>query len=198
MSLQLPTPWMQILKSPHIWLIAIAQWGTSWCSTTLLTQGPTYFRRIHHWSMSMVGIFTGTPHLLGFVCSHLFTEIADHLIHRGFLSTTSVRKIATTLGSCVQGGFTIALANCGTMRHVSIVWFFFAVGVHGAITAGPLASLIDISPNFAGIAMGIITVFTTTTMFISPYVVSSFTLHHVSYYENAFSSKIIIFHLILF
>lgn len=177
----LSTPWIQIIKSPYIWIIAIAQWGSSWCSSTLLTQGPTYFTRIHHFSMIWVGILTGVPHLLEFIFAHIFSEFADNFIRKGTLTTASVRKIAGTVGSCLQGLFTIALALFGNVGHMAIVWFFCAATVHGAISSGPIASLIDLSPNFSGITMGMVAMFSASTMFISPHVVSAFTLHKVIY-----------------
>lgn len=47
--------------------------------------------------------------------------------------------------------------------------------LHGAVSSGALASVVDISPNFAGISLGINSSFSVFTGFISPVIVGYLT-----------------------
>jgi MFS family permease len=55
--------------------------------------------------------------------------------------------------------------------------------LHGAVSSGPLAALVDASPNFAGISLGINSTFSVFTGFVSPYVVGILTLNRQSSLE---------------
>lgn len=55
--------------------------------------------------------------------------------------------------------------------------------LHGAVSSGALASVVDISPNFAGISLGINSTFSVLTGYISPAVVGYFTLNRQSSLE---------------
>jgi MFS family permease len=48
--------------------------------------------------------------------------------------------------------------------------------LNGAVSSGALASVVDISPNFAGISLGINSTFSTLTGFISPIIVGYLTI----------------------
>ena len=52
-------------------------------------------------------------------------------------------------GCIGQGVFTLGLVFCGCNSSVAIIFSTIATGVSGAVSTGPLASIIDISPNFA-------------------------------------------------
>lgn len=47
--------------------------------------------------------------------------------------------------------------------------------LHGAVSSGALASVVDISPNFAGVSLGINSSFSVLTGFISPRIVGYLT-----------------------
>ena len=51
---------------------------------------------------------------------------------------------------------------------------------HGAVSSGPLASIVDIAPNYAGIVLGISGAIGVLPGFISPYIVGILTLGNVS------------------
>lgn len=53
------------------------------------------------------------------------------------------------------------------------------MGVHGAVTTGPLAAVVDIAPNFAGVILGIAGVMGLISGFISPIIVGLLTFENV-------------------
>ncbi|KAG8225769.1 hypothetical protein J437_LFUL005728, partial [Ladona fulva] len=46
-SKKVAIPWLKIAKSTPVWALVIANLGSLWGFMTVLTYGPTYFKRIH-------------------------------------------------------------------------------------------------------------------------------------------------------
>lgn len=74
----------------------------------------------------------------------------------------------------------LALAYSGCNSLAAIVFLTLATAVHGAVSTGPLASVVDISPNHAGIVLGISGMIGVIPGFISPAIVGILTLGNVS------------------
>ncbi|KAI5748660.1 hypothetical protein M8J76_001052 [Diaphorina citri] len=170
-----PVPWRKILTSVPVHMNVIQQIGGVWSLFTLLTQAPTYFRFIHGWNNKMTGVLSGLPHLLRFLFSLGFGIFADRLLKRKTLSQTNVRKLASAFCTLVQGIFVLGLAFSGYNSAAAIFNLAMATMVHGAVTAGPLASLVELSPNFAGVLQGISGMLSSIPSFISPVLVGIYT-----------------------
>lgn len=78
-------------------------------------------------------------------------------------------------GVVVNGLSVLALAFSGSDLVLSATFFTISVILNGAVTSGALSSVIDISPNFASITVGIMATVTSMTGFISPWIVGSLT-----------------------
>lgn len=130
--------------------------------------------------MEIVGLLTGLPHLLKLCAGHLFSMIGARIISREWLSITCVRRIAGAISGFGQGGFVMAMAFIGPAREMAIVLFVLANVVQSAVSMGQLANLVDLSPNYAGITVGIVQIFTASTSLLSPLMVSQFTFNNVS------------------
>lgn len=175
-----PTPWAEILKSRPIWVIAISQFGGVWGLFTLMVQAPTYFRFIHGWNVGMTGVLSGLPHLMRMVFAYVFSMFGDWLLSQNKMSRTNVRKLAGTFSMIVSGIFVIGLAFCGSHALLAIVMLVLATSVHGAVSTGPLANLVDLSPNYSGITLGLTGIFAVLPGFISPYIVGYLTMNNVN------------------
>lgn len=174
----LPTPWREMLLSRPMWMNILAQWGNIWGLFTLSTQAPTYFKLIHGWDIRMTGFISGMPHLGRTIFAILMSSLGDCLLRNDYMSRTNVRKLATATCCIGQGVFMLGLAFSGCNSTAAIVFSTVATSVSGAVTTGPLASLIDLSPNFASVMLGITNMITVIPGFISPVIVGYLT------YEN--------------
>ncbi|KAJ8939621.1 hypothetical protein NQ318_010640 [Aromia moschata] len=61
----------------------------------------------------------------------------------------SYLKMIQIDGCSLQGLFMLALAYSGCNSSAAIVFLTLAVASNGAVSTGPLASMVDISPNYA-------------------------------------------------
>ncbi|EDW01400.1 sialin [Drosophila grimshawi] len=170
-----PTPWKAIVTSRPVWMNVVAQWGGIWGLFTIMTYGPTYFRLIHHWNIRATGFLSGMPHLMRMIFAYIFSMLADYLLRTDRLSRTKVRKLATAICCGAKGVVVLALAYFGYNATAAIVLLTVATMFHGAVSSGPLASMVDLSPNYAGIVLGVSGMIGVMPGFISPFIVGILT-----------------------
>ncbi|XP_058117294.1 sialin [Anopheles ziemanni] len=180
------TPWKAILLSKPMWITVIAQWGGIWGLFTLMTQAPTYFNNVHGWNIEMTGLLSGIPHLCRMLFAYCFSLLGDRLLKRELMSRTGVRKMGGTMCCVVNGLFVFALAYSGCNSLMAIIFLTLATAVHGAVSTGPLASLVDMSPRYAGILLGVSGMITVIPGFISPIIVGMLGNHTVEQWRIIF------------
>ncbi|ETN57893.1 sodium-dependent phosphate transporter [Anopheles darlingi] len=181
-----PTPWKQIILSKPMWMTVIAQWGGIWGLFTLMTQAPTYFNNVHGWNIEMTGLLSGIPHLCRMLFAYVFSIIGDHLLKHELMSRTGVRKMGGTMCCVVNGIFVFALANSGCNSLMATIFLTLATTVHGAVSTGPLANLVDMSPRYAGILLGFSGMITVIPGFVSPIIVGMLGNHTVEQWRIIF------------
>lgn len=91
------------------------------------------------------------------------------------MSTTNVRKMATFVCSIVKGLFVIGIAYSGCNSIMAVAFLTIATTLHGAVSTGALASVVDISPNFSGVLLGLCGMIGVLPGFISAYIVGLLT-----------------------
>lgn len=69
-----------------------------------------------------------------------------------------------------NGIFTFGLAYAGCDIILAVGFLTLSLAFHGAVSSGVLASMVDNSPNYSGIVLGITSTIGITTGFISPMV----------------------------
>lgn len=166
--------------SPAVWIITITQFGHVWCVYTLMTQMPTYFKFIHGLTTNVTGILSGLPHFLKLVLSYFYSIFSDYLLRADKMSRSNVRKLGTVICCLVHGVLVIAIGASGCSYITAIVFQMLATMVHGAVSSGPLASIIDLTPNFSGTLLGITAIFSTSSGFLSSAMVGHMTQNNVN------------------
>jgi MFS transporter, ACS family, solute carrier family 17 (sodium-dependent inorganic phosphate cotransporter), member 5 len=127
------TPWKEIFTSSAVWYNTIAQFGGIYGLFTILTQAPSYFRNIHGWNSTKVGIFSGLPHLLRTIMALIISRTVDSLIRKDKITKNSARKIGTAI-CCIFNGFFIFLAAfTGCDATMACVFIILATGCHGVM-----------------------------------------------------------------
>lgn len=186
-------PWKAIITSRAVWMNIICQWGSVWHALTVMAQAPSYFRLVHGYGIEMTGIISGLPHFFRAIFAYVVSVICDLLLTQKTMSRTNVRKLASFLskaiffvlliialtsflsGVVVNGISVLFLAFSGNNIIYAATFFTISVILNGAVTSGALASIIDISPNFASITVGIMATVTSMTGFLSPWIVGNLT-----------------------
>lgn len=128
----------------------------------------------------MIGLLSGAPHLMRMLFAYFFSIFADWLLRTDRMSTTNVRKLATFICSILKGVFVIGIAYSGCDSTMAVVLLTIATALHGAVSTGALASVVDISPNFSGVVLGLSGMVGILPGFISPFIVGYLTYGNVS------------------
>ncbi|XP_049948197.1 sialin-like [Schistocerca serialis cubense] len=131
-------------------------------------------------SEKKVGFFSGLPHVCRTSFAIIVGYVCDHLLSSGKLSVTAVRKLAGFITNILQGIFMLGLAFSGCNSVMATICLTAALTVSGAETSGSLATYIDLSPNFAGVLMGIGNMICVTPGFLSAAVVGALTYKNQS------------------
>ncbi|XP_039298715.1 sialin [Nilaparvata lugens] len=172
---KMSVPWKDILTSRPLWMVGFSQIGGIWGFYTLMTQAPTYFKNILGMNIRTTGVLSGLPHLSRWLMSLSSAFVADYLLRNNKMSRTNVRKLATSVCTIFQGVLILGLAFTGCNSLLAVILVVAATGANGTVSSGPLACIVDLSPNFASICLGIVGLMANLPGFLSPLVVGYLT-----------------------
>ncbi|KAK9878097.1 hypothetical protein WA026_020740 [Henosepilachna vigintioctopunctata] len=170
-----PIPWRSILTSVPVWMNCLGHVGGLWGLFLLLSNAPIYFRFIHGWKVTSTGILSGVPQLFRMLSSMIISRIGDYVLKNDKLSRTNVRKLATGLSTVGQGFCMIVIAYSGCNSMIAFIFVGASAACHGAVSTGVLASIVDNSPNYASIVLGMANSLVCFNGFATPVLVGYFT-----------------------
>lgn len=78
----------------------------------------------------------------------------------------------------LNGLAVLGMAYSGCNATAAVVFFTLSLLFHGAVSSGALSSILDISPNYASLTLGIVSTVAIISGFISPAVVGYFTFEN--------------------
>ncbi|RZB39599.1 inorganic phosphate cotransporter [Asbolus verrucosus] len=169
---ELPTPWTSIFTSMPFIAILVAHCGQNWGFWTLLTEIPSYMDNIMEYNIKDNSLLSALPYFVLWILSFLFSPLADFLINRQYLATAAVRKIYTTVGLTIPAIALLCLSFVDSgQKDLAMVLLVIAVGFNAAIFSGFLVNHIDLSPNHAGILMGITNTVSNVFSIVAPLIV---------------------------
>lgn len=177
---EIQIPWKHIFQDRAFWMIVVAEWAGVWGVYTMQMQTPTFFNNIHGLNIRTNGLLTGLPYIGRLFFAYGFCAFADYALKSSMISRTIIRKLGGFVALTLQGVFIIAFAYSGCDTILAITYLILATTVHGAVSAGPLANFVDLSPNFAGILAGTCGLINSLPGLLSPMVVAHLTYENVS------------------
>lgn len=181
-----PIPWKGIFSSRAFWMTVISQWGGIWGLFTMMIQAPSYLKLIHNIPIEWTGVLSGIPHLMRMLFAYAFSMFGDRMLRTNRLTRTNVRKLAGFVCGVLNGVFICLLAFSGCNTTAAIVFLTLGTMTHGAVSTGPLANIVDLSPNHAGVLLGINGMIGVLPGFISPVIVGYLTNNNVSLYHMVY------------
>ncbi|XP_047130506.1 vesicular glutamate transporter 3 isoform X1 [Hydra vulgaris] len=148
------TPWKMIFTSLPVWAIIVAHFTENWGWYTLLTQLPTYLKKIMKFSLQEAGVISALPYLAMVIVVQCGGRFGDFLRRRNILGTTAVRRIFNSIGFFSQAIFLIVVGYT-TNKQLAIIGLTLAVGLGGLTWTGFPVNHLDIAPRYASILFGI-------------------------------------------
>lgn len=171
-GVKLKVPWKSIATSVPFWAIMIAHSCQNWGFYTMLTELPTYMKQILHFNIKENAFLSALPYLCMWLISVSGSHLADFVRSRGYLSTTSTRKVFNSLAFFTPALCLVllSLAECNKVYVVALLCS--TVGINGFSFSSVNVNHIDIAPNFAGTLMGLTNMVANTMGFLAPLAIS--------------------------
>ncbi|EEB09921.1 sialin, putative [Pediculus humanus corporis] len=163
------TPWREILTSKPFWAVLMASHALMWGTITLSMQTPTYFYEVHQLDIKSTGFVSGIPEVSKFLFALVFSTAIDKSIAKKKLKMTTARKLAVVVSEFFPANLLVILGFLGSSNKILATILLSGISLlGGASTSGSLANVVDLSPNHAGILLGIIKTLTIIPGVVSP------------------------------
>lgn len=160
-------PWKQILTSKAVYAFIVAHFCETWGFYTLLTELPTYMKDVLKFDIQKSGFLSGLPYLILTIMVFVSSYIADVFRERKYLSTTYVRRIWIVIGYSAQAIF-LLLTGFTQDASIAVTYLSLGVGLGGIGISSLMVNVLDISPKYSGILMGISNTIATIPGIVSP------------------------------
>jgi len=137
-----------------VWATAVAHIGHNWGFWLLLTEMPTFIHTVLKYDIKEDGMLSSLPYLAMFVLQIPVAFTADFLNKRKITSLTVSRKFWNTIS---MWGGTVGLIVLGFIENakLTIIIYVLIVAIGCSSNVGFNINHIDLSPNYAGLLMGI-------------------------------------------
>lgn len=151
-----PVPWTEILTSLPFWALLLAQIGWSWSNWTLLLETPIYMNHVMKFDLKSNSVLSSLPYIAEAASAICYSIVADYLIKNKIFDIGRTRKLMNGIGLILPSIALVVLANCKSSDAYLAVAMLVLIGLTGSSTrSGYNINQIDLSPNYAGILMGI-------------------------------------------
>ncbi|KAI8118081.1 putative inorganic phosphate cotransporter [Lucilia cuprina] len=165
-------PWLKFFTSVPFLVLTLTHCTHNWGFWTLLTEIPSYMKNILNMDIKSNALLSALPYTAMFLLSFVFSGIQAVLSKRKCIPLSVSRKLFNSIGHWIP---MISLIGLGYVTadqtNLAIVLLTITVGINGATYLGFQVNHIDLSPNFAGILMGITNCAANIMSIIAPLIV---------------------------
>ncbi|KAG5870701.1 hypothetical protein JTB14_000198 [Gonioctena quinquepunctata] len=152
---KLTTPWKKIWTSPYFLALLFTQCGYDFGFYMLLMEIPIYFNGILKFNIKSNGTLSMLPYVAKCILAYVFGCVSDFVINKNICTLGTSRKIMHAIGSLMPCIALIYLGNCSKQDvKEAVICVIMTIGFLGADMSGFWHNHIDLSPNHAGILIG--------------------------------------------
>lgn len=167
-----PIPWRGIFTSVPFWALLFVHCCQNWGFWTLLTKIPTYMSTVLEFDIKSNALLSALPYFVLWCLSFLFSFVADYLNNNKIISTGASRKLFNSIG---HYGPMVMLIGLGYVpkenTDTAVILLTLAVGMNAGTYVGYLINHMDLSPNYAGVLMGLTNFVSNIVSIIAPLMV---------------------------
>ncbi|XP_037945913.1 putative inorganic phosphate cotransporter isoform X3 [Teleopsis dalmanni] len=166
------TPWGKFFTSMPFLVLILVHSTHNWGFWTLLTEIPSYMKNVLGMDIKSNALLSALPYLVMCLLSFAFSAISSLLSKRQCIPLGASRKLFNSIGHWIPMISLIGLAYvAANQTNLAIVLLTITVGINAATYLGFQVNHIDLSPNFAGILMGITNCAANIMSIIAPLIV---------------------------
>ncbi|XP_067632671.1 putative inorganic phosphate cotransporter isoform X2 [Eurosta solidaginis] len=154
---QIPIPWLAMLTSATFLTLIFTRCCEVWGSTTLQSQIPSYMNGVLNLNIKDNALFSTLPYMVNWIMAYVYIFFGKIAVEKGWLTLTKMRKTANTMATWIPAVLLIAIGFLDSEDMKLIISFFVvSLGFEAGSATGAILTVIDLAPNHAGVAMGII------------------------------------------
>uniref|UniRef100_A0A1B6C0E3 Major facilitator superfamily (MFS) profile domain-containing protein n=2 Tax=Clastoptera arizonana TaxID=38151 RepID=A0A1B6C0E3_9HEMI len=131
---------------------------------------PSYMSHALGFDIKSNGLLSSLPYLSMFVLSIVLSWLGDYLTVKKILPISIARKMWNSIAFWGGAVALVFLAMYGSNVVVAVTLLTISVALNGTVYMGYLCNHLDLSPNFAGLLMGITNGFANVTSILAPIV----------------------------
>ncbi|XP_075169622.1 putative inorganic phosphate cotransporter isoform X2 [Haematobia irritans] len=166
------TPWLKFFTSVPFLVLTLTHCTHNWGFWTLLTEIPSYMKNILGMDIKSNALLSALPYAAMFLMSFVFSAIQTQLSKRKCIPLSVSRKLFNSIGHWIPMITLILLGYVSSNNtNLAILLLTITVGINGATYLGFQVNHIDLSPNFAGVLMGITNCAANITGIVAPLIV---------------------------
>ncbi|KAG8326865.1 putative inorganic phosphate cotransporter [Homalodisca vitripennis] len=169
-------PWKSILTSLPFLSAVMINFAHAWALFTMLNEMPNYMGKVLNFSIQKSGVFAALPHIAMIPTSIGCGYLSDWILRKNLMSITLNRKIFSFAANTLPIPFMLMASFAGCNRPMVVIYFMIMMFFKGIIYSACRVQPVDLSPNFAGVLMGIMNGIGSFAGLLSP-VVTPFFLH---------------------
>ncbi|CAM1325277.1 Uncharacterised protein at_DN0594, partial [Pycnogonum litorale] len=163
-------PWKHLMTSLPFLSIVLTFFCNAWGGFTMMTQLPTYMKRVFGFDTKQSGAISGAPYAVQAIVIIISGYLSDYVIKRSMASTKVVRRFCVCFGALVQAISLVLIANIENST-ATVAFLICGTGLGIVICAGYQINLLDIAPNIVGPMMGIANFFASLSAILAPLVI---------------------------
>lgn len=195
---KIPIPWLAMFTSVPFLSLLLVRCAETFGFNTIQSEIPSYMNGVLNMNIKSNAFFSALPYIARWISSYLYLYFGNMSVRKGWLSLTVMRKIANTMALWLPATLMIGVGFLDdNNKSLAIALMTLNVGFNGGATIGCVLSTIDLSPNHAGVVMGIINPVANITPLIAPLVVGIVVtdVHNRSEWQTVFIISAAIFFL---
>ncbi|TDG48329.1 hypothetical protein AWZ03_005284 [Drosophila navojoa] len=151
----LSTPWMSFFTSPAFLSLTATHCASTWGFWTLLTQIPNYMKNVLGKDIKSNALLSSLPYTVMLLLSWFFVWLSK-MLQKSSMSLSLSRKFFNSIGQFVPMCLLVALGYVPQEQDtLAVILLCLTVGLNSGSQLGFVINHIDLSPNFAGVLMGI-------------------------------------------
>lgn len=160
-------PWKSILTSLPLLATAIVHTGHNFGFWLMLMEMPTYIHEVLKFNLKDDGMLSAAPYVAMTLLNFPVLYVADSMNKRRMTTITASRKIWNTVGLWGSSIGLIAL-NYVEGRTPTIMLYVLTVTMLCATNSGFKINHMDLSPNYAGLLIGLTNTFASGAGLLAP------------------------------
>ncbi|XP_023248638.1 putative inorganic phosphate cotransporter [Copidosoma floridanum] len=148
-------PWRHVLTSKPFLALVAMQCGQDWCNYTIMSDLPKYMNGVLKLPIHLNGYASSMHTVSSWLFSTFASWLSDRLIAKKRVSISKVRKANVAISSVGPAVFLLLAVYAGCDVVLAVVLVTVGLTLTGSSLIGIKVNVLDLSPNHAGVLMGI-------------------------------------------